>query len=155
MKRTQLRSKDVSQILECFGLEISKKDTVELVEDDSNNLKLILLNRELAFFYHDERIVPTLQYLQKNPFLKKVAIDRGAIKFIINGADIMRPGITSFDQAILSDDIIMIVDQEHQKPLAVGFALMSSAELASTTSGKAVKNLHFVGDRIWTWKVGG
>ncbi len=153
MKRTQLRSKDVSQILEYFKLKVSKKDTVELVED---NVKLILLNHEPAFFYYSESepeiIVPTLQFLQKNPLLKKISIDRGAIKFIINGADIMRPGITSFDQTILVHDLVMIIDQEHQKPIAVGLALVPSTELAAMTTGKAVKNLHNVGDSIWTWK---
>ena len=33
MKRTQLRSKDISKEVEHFNLEITKKDQVELIED--------------------------------------------------------------------------------------------------------------------------
>ena len=71
-----------------------------------------------------------------------------AVKFIANGADVMRPGIKEFDN-FKKNQIIIIVDETHQKPLAIGEALVSSEEMKSLDSGKVIKNLHHVGDKIW------
>ena len=73
----------------------------------------------------------------------------GAVKFVINGADIMRPGITEIEDGINENDFIVIVDVNNQKSLAVGIALLNSEEMRSSTSGKVIKNIHYVGDEIW------
>ncbi len=75
----------------------------------------------------------------------------GAVKFVTSGADIMRPGIVHIDEGITKDDAVAIVDQTHKKPLAVGIALHSSEEMQKVSSGKVVKNIHYVGD--WIWKM--
>jgi PUA domain protein len=61
----------------------------------------------------------------------------------------MRPGITAIDDGIRKGETILVVDQEHRKPLAVGIAQGSSEELRAMAGGKAVKNLHWVGDKLW------
>ena len=73
----------------------------------------------------------------------------GAIKFVINGADIMRPGITEIEEGIAKDELVVIIDERNKKPLVVGIALYDSAEMKKITSGKVVKNIHYVGDEIW------
>ncbi len=146
MKRTQLRSKDVRQWLEQFNVDLSKKDRVELIEDE---LTLLRINEVNAFFKLQERWIPTLRYLQTNIILKKVVVDMGAIKFLIGGADVMRPGIVEIDETITKDEVIVIVDINNKKPIAVGMALLSGTEMKAATSGKVIKNIHFVGDKIW------
>lgn len=146
MKRTQLRSKDISKEVEPYNLTISKKDQVELVED---TYKIILLNKKPAFFYYQEKIVPTLKLLQENNVLKKVTVDMGAVKFVINGADIMRPGIVEIEEGISKEDFVSVVDKNNKKPLAVGIALFSGEEMKNMASGKAIKNIHYVGDELW------
>ena len=146
MKRTQLRSKDISKELEHFKIEISKKDQVELVEDE---YKIILINKKPAFFYHQDKAVPTLKFLQENDVLKKITVDMGAVKFVVNGADIMRPGIEEIEAGISKEDFVVIVDKNNKKPLAVGIALYSSEEMKSMNSGKVIKNIHYVGDELW------
>jgi PUA-domain protein len=126
-----------------FGMAISKKDKIE--REDT----LLLINNVPMFFFHEEKIYPTLKSLLKNNFLKKITVDMGAIRFVASGADIMRPGIVKFDEAIKKEDPVSIIDATHSKPLAVGIALFSSEELAVMTSGKVIKNIHFVGDKIW------
>ena len=37
----------------------------------------------------------------------------------------------------------------HNKPLAVGMMLLSGEDALKTTSGKTIKNLHWIGDVIW------
>ncbi len=154
MKRVQLRSKDVQEHLTPYGIEISKKDNLELLEDES--ILLVLLNKEISFFFHGKCLIPALPYFVKNPTLqplKKVTVDMGAIKFIIGGADIMRPGITTFDPNISQGEYVLIIDQTHGKPIAVGKALVSSPEIQTQTKGKVVENIHYIGDKIWTFKL--
>ena len=86
------------------------------------------------------------KYQLKN---KWVVVDMGAIVFITKGADVMAPGITDADAGILKDDLVWICDEKHRKPLAVGVALMSGEEMKASETGKAIKTLHYVGDRLW------
>jgi PUA domain protein len=79
-----------------------------------------------------------------------VTIDMGAIGFITKGADVMAPGITDADPGIQKDDIVWVCDEKHHKTLAVGIALLTGEEMKLKQPGKAVKILHYVGDRLWT-----
>lgn len=146
MKRTRLKSKDVNKQLEKYQLNLSKKDQVELIQ---NGQKLIIINKVPTFFYYQEQIVPTLKYLQTHLILKKIIVDQGAVKFVINGADIMRPGIKEIEDNIQENEFIVIVDETHQKPLAVGIATLNSEDLKKVNSGKVIKNIHYVGDELW------
>ncbi len=146
MKRTQLRSKDLSKELGDYALEISRKDQVELIED---KYKVILINKKPSFFYYNGRLVPTLKFLQENNLLKKITVDMGAVKFVVNGADIMRPGIVDVEEGIAKEDFVVVVDKNNRKSLAVGIALFNSEEMKATGSGKMVKNIHYVGDELW------
>ena len=150
MKRTQLRSKDLNKELEAYKVEISKKDQAELVED---KFKIILVNKKPAFFYYQEKIVPTLKYLQENIILKKITVDMGAVKFVVNGADIMRPGIVEIEAGIAKEEFIVVIDKNNHKPLAVGIALFNSEEMKGMASGKVIKNIHYVGDELWKMEI--
>lgn len=151
MKRKQLKSKDLNKELEHYKLDISKKDKVELIEDEK--VKLILVNKEPCFFYYQDKEVPTLKYLQTNNLLKKITVDMGAIKFVVNGADVMRPGITEVDEGIKKEEFIVVIDENNKKPLAVGIALFDSEEIRKMNSGKVIKNIHYVGDEIWRFEL--
>jgi PUA domain protein len=94
-------------------------------------------------------VVPTLQFLQSDLVLKKITVDMGAIKFVVNGADIMRPGIVAIEDGIAKDDFIVVIDEQNGKALAVGIALLGTEEIRSSTSGKVIRNIHYVGDDIW------
>ena len=145
MKQKPLKAKEVGKLIP--GLELSKKDNVVLVEDE--NKKFITVNKEPYFFYYEDKMVPTLKLLQTKDLLKKITVDMGAIKFVVNGADVMRPGITKIQESIEKNDFIVIVDENHQKPLAIGIALLSTEEMEKASSGKVIKNIHYVGDEIW------
>ena len=151
MKRTHLRSKDLNIELAHYNLDLSKKDQVELVE---NKFKILLINHQPAFFYTENKAIPTLKFLQTHPaLLKTVTIDMGAVKFIIQWADVMRPGIVAIDESILKDDIITIIDEKNKKPIAIGKALFSQAEMQVMKTGKVIKNIHYVGDELWKLEV--
>ena len=156
MKRTPLRSKEVNKEWAVYEITLNKKDPVVLLEEDIKNdfkkinQKIILVNDQPEFFYYENKLIPTLKNLQKNShILKQIAVDMGAVKFIVKGADLMRPGIVEIEPGIKKDEVIVIVDVNNRKPLAVGIALFSSEEMQSQTNGKVVKNIHYLGDEIW------
>lgn len=76
-----------------------------------------------------------------------MVVDAGAVPFIANGADVMGPGIVYADPDIMAGDLVVILEERHKKPLAVGRALRSGQEMKG--EGKAVKSIHHVGDRLW------
>jgi PUA domain protein len=125
-------------------INVGKNDRIELLD---NNIYLI--NKEPLFFLMGDKIIPTLKLEMKNRVLKKVTVDMGAVKFVVNGADIMRPGILSIDKSIEENDIVVIEDVNNKKALAIGMALFNGAVMQEMSSGKVIKNLHYVGDDIW------
>ena len=148
MKRLRLKSKEANKILKRYNVDLNKRDQVELIKTE--NLKIISINKVSSFFYYRDEIVPTLKKLQiETDLLKQIVVDMGAIKFVVNGADIMRPGIVKVGDEILERDFVVIIDETNKKPLAVGIALVCTEEMRAKTGGKVIKNIHFVGDEIW------
>ena len=52
MKRTRLKSKEGTKLLENYGIILSKKDQVELHDSE---YKILVINSEPAFFYYKEK----------------------------------------------------------------------------------------------------
>ena len=45
--------------------------------------------------------------------------------------------------------VVIIVEETHNKPLAIGISLITGPEMVENSEGKAIKNIHYVGDAIW------
>jgi PUA domain protein len=73
----------------------------------------------------------------------------GAVPFVVNGADIMVPGIRSVSQNAKPGDVVLVVEEKYGKGLAIGIMLIEREEILKKGKGKAVKNVHHVGDEIW------
>lgn len=115
---------------------------------------LILVNNEPLVMFVDETPFPTLKGALKADIKSKyVVVDMGAVKFMAKGADVMSPGITEADPRIQEGDLVIIIDENHRKPLATGRSLISGAEMVESSKGKAVKTLHFIGDEIWNLEI--
>lgn len=124
------------------GYEITKKD--EIKEDNG----ILLKNSEKFLIIKDNKYLPHLKSIDENKY-NSVYVDKGAIPFIIKGADLMRPGIQKIDDGINKGDIIMIKDENHNKTLALGFSLFSSEELKKQEKGKSVEIYHYTGDPFY------
>ncbi len=144
MQRIQLRYKDAQALLKEYSFSINKNDHFALVDD-----KILFINNEPCFFYHEQKLFPTLTTLQKHLLLKKITVDMGAVRFVVNGADIMRPGIVDIEEGIFKNEAVMVIDEKNKKPIAVGYTLFTGEEIRAQTTGKVIKTLHYVGDEIW------
>ena len=101
-------------------------------------------------FEINNRVMMTLRgILQFQPTNRFVTVDMGAVRFVTNGADVMAPGIIDADKNIEEEMPVWIRDEQHHKPLAIGIALMNGEHMIQSTSGKAVKMIHYIGDLIW------
>ncbi len=153
IKREQIGKKDIKKMLEKINdlvkiNEISKKGNFERIRLEKYNI--ITLNKEPIFIEINDKIIPCIKIV--NTILKnKVVIDMGALKFLINGADIMAPGIVEYDKTIKENDVVFVVDEKHNKLICVGIALVDFENLPS--KGKVIKNIHYVGDKIWENKI--
>jgi PUA-domain protein len=118
-----------------------------------DNYELVLVDGEPLFMMIDGKPFITLRgALKLRPKKRLIRVDAGAIPFVIKGADIMRPGIISTDPEIQPNDIVIIVDDNHGKPLAIGYALVEGNKMIGD-SGKVVKTFHRVGDKLWNLKI--
>ena len=151
--RHRLKSRDIRNIIndlkKSFNCNFfNEKSLVEV--GFFNDTKMILVDKIPCFFYYEDTIFFTLQGLNiYKPSNKFIVVDMGAVKFVTNGADIMTPGIKEFDDEIKENDQVWICDEKNRKPLSVGISLLSAEEMSKKEKGKAVKNIHYVGDSLW------
>ena len=158
-QRKPVRHKKIKGLIERLSqpleLEVDLSSTF-LEQAEYGPWSLLIVNKsplamEVSPNEGSERIAfPTLRgWLAWDLEMKWCEVDHGAIPFLLNGADCMAAGIHSACESIEEGDLIWIRDQEHRKPLAIGWAKMNADEMVTATSGKAVKSIHYVGDELW------
>ena len=129
-----------------WHIELPKAKTLVLHElDDSSSL---ITGDSITAIRIGETYIPFLSETSLLEKFPKAIVDAGAIKFVCNGANVMRPGIKNFSE-FQKDDIICVVEEVHNKFLAIGKALVSSSEMSTITKGEVVKNLHYISDKYW------
>ncbi|CDF39209.1 unnamed protein product [Chondrus crispus] len=108
----------------------------------------------LFFQTRDGAYVPTLRTLHKYPFLLPILrVDRGAIKHVINGADVMVPGLRS-SRAVIEDEVerncvVAVYAESKEHAICVGITKMSSQQMRLNDKGIAVESMHYVSDGLW------
>ena len=111
---------------------------MEILEAEPDSF--ILVDGEPYIILIDEKPFPTLKAALANEIHgKKVTVDMGAIRFVSNGADIMSPGIVAADENINPGDIVLIIDETHGKPLAIGISLITGEEMVEMILVKLLK----------------
>ncbi|WP_292467738.1 RNA-binding protein [Methanolobus sp.] len=151
--RIQLRKSAKNQLLSdiksIFGEAVNQLENSKFETANIEDLSLILVDGEPLLFQINSFYFPTVKGVLKLGLTKNVVtVDSGAVRFVINGADIMCPGIVDADPDIKENDPVIIIEEAHSKPLAIGTALIPGADMKGN-KGKAVKSIHYVGDKLW------
>lgn len=129
-----------------------KKCNVEVIETEAGDT-LYAINNILKLWKSKEGYIPVLTLLLKGQVdLKTIVVDFGAVRYVANGADVMRPGITKIDPSIKKGDIVRIIEETKSRALAVGKALFDASEMEIKSSGKVIKNLHTIQDTVWEFE---
>ncbi|KAK6455099.1 PUA-like domain-containing protein [Scheffersomyces xylosifermentans] len=136
---------------------IPKKSQAILIKCE-DKIQLYSVENEIVLFQHFDDLIPALKIVHKYPqCFPRVQVDRGAIKFVLSGANIMCPGLTSAgaklpEENIENESIVSIYAEGKENALAVGKLVMSTDEIKSVNKGIGIEVLHYLGDGLWNLK---
>jgi PUA domain protein len=155
-KRHFLKEKAAEKLLEELSNKLhvktqqllGSKPRIEVAENQS--AKIFILNGKPILARVNHILSPTLIFEEILPLLPRIIVDMGAIPYVCNGADIMSPGIVRIQRDFDENDVLLVADEKYEKPLAIGIALYDSQRMRELKHGKVVRNIHYVGDRLWS-----
>ena len=136
----------IKTITEQWGMEFPKIKNLKVheISDDAQ----IITGKGIKILKVENDYLPFLSEIETLKRFPNVTVDMGAVKFMCNGANLMRPGIKNFSE-FEKDKLVCIVEESQQKFLAVGKSVVSSEELEKMDKGEVLKNLHYISDKFW------
>jgi PUA domain protein len=144
LHRKQIRRKEADKLIDNAKLQKilfkqDKFDLAEIVELENADI-LILDNIPALIVFADGKIIPHLQGLGRLTTCPVVVVDKGAVEHVVNGADVMMPGVVKHSEFHKGDPVAIV--SEEYIAVAVGTALQDSSSISKEGKGKVVKNLH-------------
>ncbi|MEM3536698.1 MAG: DUF1947 domain-containing protein [Candidatus Bathyarchaeia archaeon] len=143
----------VEEVSEKIGVNLEQvfegRVNFEVVETEF--AKIFLINGKPLLAKTAEKIFPTLIFSEFLASMPKVVVDMGAVPHVCSGADVMAPGIVRFEGEFSKGSLVFVVDERHGKPIAIGEVTYDSEAAKKVSHGIVVKNIHFVGDKIWNF----
>lgn len=142
-----------------------KKDQLDLVKLP-DRVSLYTLGDKPLFWQHmDDPIIPHLRVVHQYPWcFQHVRIDRGGIRFVLSGATLMVPGLTSpggrlpgcEDQEFANEgkeyeegDVVVVDAEGKETACMIGVLKMGTKDMKEKKKGPAIENGHYVGDGLW------
>ncbi|KAI9840082.1 MAG: hypothetical protein M1819_000275 [Sarea resinae] len=91
-----------------------------------------------------------------------IRIDRGAIRFVLSGAALMAPGLTSpggrlpdpekGERELEKDEVVAVAAEGKDEVCLVGVLKMGTKEIREKKKGVVLDEGHFLGDALWRMK---
>ncbi|MGD0395598.1 MAG: PUA domain-containing protein [Nitrososphaerales archaeon] len=154
MKKWVLSRRDSAEMVEKIesslgkALNLPKSAQAECAEPEEG---VVFVNLDsFTFVKAGDRFVPFLGSPKILEMFPTAVVDEGAIRFLLNGADVMRPGIKRLDEWGASGAVVVVKEERKGRAIAIGLSTVSSSEASAMTKGSCLKNLHHVGDRYWS-----
>ena len=132
----------LSKISEQWKVELPKIKNLKIYELEEGQ---IIVGEGMTAIKIGNSYLPFLADTVTLAKFPSVTVDMGAVKFMCNGANVMRPGIRSFVE-FEKGQIVCIIEESRKNFLAVGRALVSSSEMAGLSKGIVIENLHYISD---------
>jgi malignant T-cell-amplified sequence len=137
-----------------------KKSQLDLVKLP-DRVSLYVLDGVPLFFQHmDDAIIPHLTLVHKYPdAFHRIRIDRGAIRFVMSGAALMAPGLTSpggrlpGEEDLDAGEVVVVEAEGKEHACLVGTLKVGTKEIKKVKKGVAVEQGHYLGDGLWRLKV--
>jgi PUA domain protein len=126
-----------------------------------------LPNKPLFFQRLDDALIPHLRLVHQYPqCFPRIRIDRGAIRFVLSGATLMVPGLTSpggrlpnpqasgedekYGKEELEAGAVVVIEAEgKENACMVGVLKMGTKEMKEKKKGVAMDEGHYLGDGLW------
>ncbi|CAZ80443.1 unnamed protein product [Tuber melanosporum] len=136
---------------------LPKKSQLSLLKAPER-LSLYALGNEVLFFqHHDDALFPSLRLVHKFPnCFPTVQVDRGAIRFVLAGAMLMCPGLTSPGARLPAEGegynagmVVAVNAEGKENACMVGMLKMGTDEIKKVNKGIGVETVHYLGDGLW------
>lgn len=135
----------ISRISEIWGLDMPRQRSV--IVHQLADEALLIVGEHIRILQMGDMFVP---FLSDEALLERfptVVVDKGAIRFVCNGADTMRPGIERYGTFGVGQ--VVTVSEPGGRYLAVGIAAVDSSVLDGMDRGIVVKSAHYISDKYW------
>jgi predicted RNA-binding protein (TIGR00451 family) len=111
----------------------------------------------LFFQRFDDPPIPHLRLIHAYPSaLPTIQIDRGAIRFVLSGATLMAPGLTSpggrlpdAEHALEAGQVVAVKAEGKEEVCLVGPLKVGTEEMKSKGKGVVMDEGHYLGDGLW------
>ena len=130
-----------------LGLNLQKSAQAQCAEPEPRVVFVVLDGFE--FVQAGDDFFPFLGSQETLTRFPQAFVDEGAIKFLLNGADVMRPGIRKLDDWGGAGRIVVVREEKKGRAIALGPANVAGSEAKSMTKGSCIKNIHHLGDKYW------
>lgn len=116
----------------------------------------LILDVVIQRFFLTTNIYPYLS--PEDPaLLPRVQIDRGAIRFILAGANMMCPGFTSkggslppASEAVAAEKPVAIYAEGKEHAVGLGLLKLSTEDIKKVNKGVGVEVTTYLGDDLWS-----
>lgn len=118
------------------------------------------------FYETKDDLIPHLKLVHRFPASwHRVRIDRGAIRFVLSGAKLAAPGLTSNGGRLPGEgededrygskdldesDVVVIEAEGKEHACMVGTLLMGTEKMKKDKKGYAMDDGHYLGDHLWS-----
>ncbi len=117
--------------------------------------EVFIVGQKVRFFNFSGDIFPSIHALLEGwgKSLPRVVVDMGAVPYVVNGADVMAPGVVRVEGEFVKGSLVVVVDENHGQPLAVGNSVFSAEIIdrmgKNKEKGRVVISLHHAGDSFF------
>ncbi|RKU47688.1 translation machinery-associated protein 20 [Coniochaeta pulveracea] len=134
---------------------------------------LYIIDDSTPLFYEvdkaDVPLLPHLKLVHRFPqAFPTIRIDRGAIRFVLSGATLMAPGLTSaggrlpdpkegperaedghWTRELKKGEPVVVMAEGKEEACAVGMLVAGTEEVKKNGKGPVVEDAHYLGDGLW------
>jgi PUA domain protein len=154
--RHHLRSDEIDELAaslaDHLGVDLAGEDFERVEFTDVDREVVLVDGAPLVASFDGDRFLTARGANEFPPDSHVVTVDSGAISFVSDGADVMRPGIVDATDDIEPGDLVVVVEETHSKALAIARAETSGDDMLGE-SGKVLQNRHHVGDDLYEFHV--
>ena len=153
MKKWVLSRRDsgetISKIESSLGLTLNLSRSAQAQCSEPGEGVVFVLLDAFEFVQTGETYFPYLGSQATLALFPQAFVDEGAIKFLLNGADVMRPGIRKLDDWGPAGKMVVVREEKKGRAIAVGPSVVTSTEAQGMTKGGCIRNVHHLGDKYW------
>ncbi|KAI0893821.1 hypothetical protein F4806DRAFT_474514 [Annulohypoxylon nitens] len=155
---------------------LPKKGSLEAMKLPDRYTLYVLDSQPLFFQHGTDALLPHLRLVHRFPdAFPSLRIDRGAIRFVLSGATLMAPGLTSaggrlpsgvlegtpgvegegldederWKRELEKGEPVIVRAEGKTEACAVGFLVAGTKEVKEKGKGPVIEDAHYLGDGLW------